>query len=72
MASTASRPTSEPTSTPGEAGGVPPTSPFLDPAYMDDPYPRLAKLRAEDPVHFVSSLGFWVILRHDEVGPRGA
>ncbi len=34
---------------------------------MDDPYPRLAKLRAEDPVHFVAPLGFWVILRHDDV-----
>lgn len=42
-------------------------SPFLDPTYMEDPYPRLAKLRVEDPVHFVPALGFWVILRHDDV-----
>ena len=42
-------------------------SPFLDPTYQDDPYPRLAKLRAEDPVHFVAPLGLWVILRHDDV-----
>jgi cytochrome P450 len=42
-------------------------SPFLDRSFMDDPYPALAKLRAEDPVHFVAPLGFWVILRHDDV-----
>jgi len=44
-----------------------PSSPFLDPKFMDDPYPALAKLRAEDPVHFVAPLGFWFILRHDDV-----
>jgi cytochrome P450 len=44
-----------------------PASPFLDPAFMDDPYPALAKLRAEDPVHFVATLGFWFIVRHDDV-----
>jgi cytochrome P450 len=33
---------------------------------MDDPYPALAKLRAEDPVHWVP-LGFWLVLRHDDV-----
>ena len=44
-----------------------PASPFVDPSFMDDPYPALAKLRAEDPVHFVAPLGFWLILRHDDV-----
>jgi cytochrome P450 len=44
-----------------------PASPFLDPSFMDDPYPALAKLRTEDPVHFVAPLGFWLILRHDDV-----
>jgi cytochrome P450 len=44
-----------------------PNSPFLDPSFMDDSYPALAKLRAEDPVHFVAPLGFWLILRHDDV-----
>jgi cytochrome P450 len=34
---------------------------------MDDPYPTLARLRAEDPVHHVAPLGFWLILRHDDV-----
>ena len=38
-----------------------PASPFLDPSFMDDPYPALAKLRAEDPVHFVAPLGFWLV-----------
>ena len=46
---------------------TPPQSPFLDPAYLDDPYPRLAKLRATDPVHRVEPLQLWVILRHDDV-----
>jgi cytochrome P450 len=45
----------------------PPASPFLDPSFLEDPYPALAKLRAEDPVHFVAPLGSWVILRHDDV-----
>jgi hypothetical protein len=44
-----------------------PASPFLDPGFMDDPYPVLARLRAEDPVHFVAPLRFWLILRHDDV-----
>jgi cytochrome P450 len=44
-----------------------PASPFLDPSFMDDPYPALAKLRDEDPVHFVAPLGFWFVLRHDDV-----
>jgi cytochrome P450 len=43
-----------------------PASPFLDPAFTDDPYPVLHRLRAEDPVHWVP-LGFWLILRHDDV-----
>jgi cytochrome P450 len=45
----------------------PSTSPFLDPSFMDDPYPALAKLRTEDPVHFVPPLGAWMVLRHDDV-----
>jgi cytochrome P450 len=52
---------------PSEPSGRLPASPFLDPVHMDDPYPRLAKLRAEDPVHFVPELGLWAILRHDDV-----
>ena len=44
-----------------------PASPFLDPTYADDPFPVIAKLRTQDPVHFVAPLGVWVILRHDDV-----
>src|SRR3970040_2777459 len=44
-----------------------PASPFLDPSFMDEPYPGPARLRAEDPVHRVAPLGFWLILRHDDV-----
>src|SRR4029450_7836408 len=44
----------------------PSPSPFLAPGFMDDPYPALAKLREEDPVHYVAPLGFWFILRHDD------
>ncbi|HEX2486870.1 MAG TPA: cytochrome P450 [Myxococcota bacterium] len=43
-----------------------PASPFLAPGFMEDPYPTLARLRAEDPVHWVP-LGFWLVLRHDDV-----
>ncbi|HVN36723.1 MAG TPA: cytochrome P450 [Myxococcota bacterium] len=32
-----------------------------------DPSPQLHRLRAEDPVHFVESLGFWFVTRHDDV-----
>jgi cytochrome P450 len=49
------------------AAQQPAASPFLDPAFQDDPYPALARLRAEDPVHFVAPLGLWFILRHDDV-----
>jgi cytochrome P450 len=44
-----------------------PASPFLDPDVVENPYPTLAKLRAEEPVHFVAPLGFWLVLRHDDV-----
>jgi cytochrome P450 len=49
------------------AAEQPSPSPFLDPGFMDDPYPALARLRAEDPVHYVAPLGFWLVLRHDDV-----
>jgi cytochrome P450 len=32
-----------------------------------DPAPILHALRREDPVYFVSSLGFWLVTRHDDV-----
>jgi len=48
------------------AADTAPQSPFLDPSFRDDPYPALARLREEDPVHWVP-LGFWFVLRHDDV-----
>lgn len=38
----------------------------LEPGYLDDPYPQLARLREEDPVHG-SPLGIWVLSRYDDV-----
>ncbi len=44
-----------------------PASPFLDPAFQEDPYPVIERLRREDPVHRVTPLGFWFVTRHDDV-----
>jgi cytochrome P450 enzyme len=41
--------------------------PFLDLVEADDPAPILHRLRDEDPVHFVETLGFWFVTRHDDV-----
>jgi cytochrome P450 len=38
----------------------------LDPAFRDDPYPALARLRERDPVN-ETPLGIWRLLRHDDV-----
>ena len=38
----------------------------LDPAFRDDPYPALAKLRERDPVN-LTPIGFWRLLRYDDV-----
>lgn len=37
------------------------------PAYQDDPYPFLARLREEDPVHRSRDLGSWVVTRCADV-----
>jgi cytochrome P450 len=37
-----------------------------DPAAVADPYPRYARLRAQDPVHRTPE-GLWVLTRHAEV-----
>ncbi|HEY7140592.1 MAG TPA: cytochrome P450 [Methylomirabilota bacterium] len=39
---------------------------FLDPAFLEDPYPAYHRLRAEDPVHR-HPLGFYVLTRYDDV-----
>jgi cytochrome P450 len=41
-------------------------NPF-DPAVLADPYPHYAPLRADDPVHWLDSLGTYVITRYDDV-----
>jgi cytochrome P450 len=40
---------------------------FLELLEAKDPAPLVHRLRAEDPVHFVPSLGFWFVTRHDDV-----
>jgi len=42
---------------------------FFDPtrpAYREDPYPSLARLRREEPVHFSRQLGAWVLTAYDD------
>ena len=43
------------------------SDPFLELLQAKDPAPLVHRLRAEDPVHFVPSLGFWFVTRHDDV-----
>ena len=38
-----------------------------DPAFRADPYPTLARMRAEDPVHWSPALKSWVLTRYDDV-----
>jgi cytochrome P450 enzyme len=42
-------------------------SPVLSEAYVLDPYPIIAGLRADDPVHFVPGIGFWLVTRYDDI-----
>ena len=37
------------------------------PAFIADPFPTLAEMRRDDPVHWSDSLGGWVLTRHDDV-----
>jgi cytochrome P450 len=43
------------------------SDPFLELLAAADPAPLLHRLRRDDPVHFVPSLGFWFVTRHDDV-----
>lgn len=36
----------------------------LDPGLIEDPYPIYEKLRADMPVHFEESLGWWFVMNH--------
>lgn len=40
---------------------------LVDPEFVARPYPILARLREEDPVHWDEGLGTWFITRHDDV-----
>jgi cytochrome P450 len=45
-------------------------TPHFDPqdtAYAQDPYPRLAELRRDQPVHYSPALKGWAVLRHADV-----
>src|SRR5262245_7694027 len=43
------------------------SSPVLSEEYVLEPHKVIARLRVEDPVHFVPGLGFWMITRYDDV-----
>ncbi len=40
---------------------------LIDPDFVAHPFPRLAELRAHDPVHWDDALGTWFITRYDDV-----
>jgi cytochrome P450 len=40
---------------------------LLSPDNVRDPYPLLARLRQDDPVHWSERLGAWLILRYDDL-----
>src|SRR5215471_8924239 len=42
-------------------------SPVLSEEFLLEPHKVIAWLRAEDPVHFVPGLGFWMVTRYDDV-----
>jgi cytochrome P450 len=43
------------------------TSPVLSEEFVLEPHRVIARLREEDPVHFVPGLGFWMVTRYDDV-----
>src|SRR5215472_3114773 len=42
-------------------------SPVLSEEFVLTPHAVIARLRAEDPVHFVPMFGFWMVTRYDDV-----
>lgn len=46
---------------PGAAGAL------LSPAFLDDPYPVYAQLRATEPVLFLEPMNAWLLTRHEDV-----
>jgi cytochrome P450 len=51
---------------PAESPGPARFNPLL-PEYVVNPYPQLHRLRAEDPVHWSSTLGVWILTRYTDV-----
>jgi cytochrome P450 len=41
--------------------------PVFSPDFMEDPYPEIARLRSEEPVHYVDAMALWYITRHEDV-----
>jgi cytochrome P450 len=39
----------------------------FSPEFMFDPYPQIASLREEDPVHWVDDRSLWFVTRHEDV-----
>ena len=44
---------------------APAVDPFFSSEYRDDPAATVARMRREDPVHFMEPLGAWIVLRYD-------
>jgi cytochrome P450 enzyme len=42
-------------------------SPVLSEEFVLEPHAVIARLRSEDPVHFVPGFGFWMVTRYDDV-----
>jgi cytochrome P450 len=40
---------------------------LADPRVMQDPYPYLERLRAEDPVHYDEGIRTWLVTRHEDI-----
>ncbi len=43
------------------------SDPFLEILQAKDPIPLVHRLRSEAPVHWVPSMDFWIVTRHDDV-----
>ena len=44
---------------------IPLGDPFFSSEYRDDQPGVIARMRAEDPVHFLEPLGAWIVTRYD-------
>ena len=40
---------------------------LLSPEFLADPYPLYAQLRADDPVHWSETQGYWLVSRYADV-----